>query len=186
MHILNIATEPIKINISSQKASFTMHTTRPRIHIEAEAARLEISQPKGDLQIDSTAFRNSYGIKSQQSFCLDNAQEAKTIGLEDIGGIVEEGNRMAQIDSKADAVVELAIDSCFPPIGELTWAPLVKPEIHYKANPPQIRFVDGNFNLTLERGNVQNEFQPGKVNVNVAQYPSMRTWVSENKIDLML
>lgn len=186
MKILNVTTEPIKIELSSQKASLNLHTTSPKVKIQTEAARLEIRQPKGDLQIDSTAFRNSYGIKSWRSFIQDNAQEAKNIGLAEIAEIVEEGNRMGQIASGEDAVVEIATDSCYPPIGELTWAPLVKPEIHYQANRPQIRYIDGSFDLKLERGNVQTEFQPGKVNVSVAQYPSIKTWMSENKVDLML
>ena len=186
MQILNVATEPIKMNMNTQKASLEMHTTKPTIQIQAEAAKLEISQPKGDLEIDSTAFRSSYGLKSFQSFCQDNAQEAKGNGMAAIAGIVEDGNRMAQIDSKEDAIVAIAADSFFTSVGELTWVPLAKPEIHYTANRPQIRFIDGSFDITLERGHIETAFQPGKVHVSVAQYPSIRAWTSENKVDLML
>lgn len=186
MRILNVATEPIKIDMNTQKAFINLHTTLPKIQIEAEAAKLEIRQPKGELQIDSTAFRSSYGIKNWQSFHQDNAQEARNIGLEAVGRIAEEGNRMGQIASGENAVVEIAADSCNSPVSELTWAPLEKPEVHYTANQPQIRFIDGSLNITVERGNVQTNFQPGKVNVSVAQYPSIRKWTSENKVDLML
>lgn len=186
MKILNVDTQPIKIEMNSQKASLNLQPIEPQIKLETEAARFEIHQPKGDLQIDSTAFRDSYGIKSLQAFVHDKAQEAKSIGLEGIAEIVEEGNRMGQIGSGEDVIAEIARDSSYPPIGELTWAPLAKPEIHYRANHPQIKYIDGSLDLKLERGHVETAFQPGKVNVSVAQYPSIRKWISENKVDLML
>lgn len=186
MLVLNVATDSMKIEMNSQKASLNLDITEPQIQIETEAARLEISQSKGQLQIDSTAFRSSYGIKNWQSFSRDNAQTARSIGLEAIGSKVDEGNRMAQIESKQDVIVEIAVDSSFPALGELAWTPLEKPEIHYKVNRPQISFTDGSFDLTLQRGHVQSEFQPGKVTISVAQYPSIRKWTSENKVDLML
>lgn len=186
MKILNVATDPIKIEMNSQNASLNLHTIAPQIKLETEAARLEIRQPKGDLQIDSTAFRSSYGIKGLQAFVQDKSQEAKSIGLERIAEIVEEGNRMGQIGSGENAIVEIAIDSSDSSAGELTWAPLAKPEIHYRANHPQIKYVDGKFDLKLERGHVQSDFQPGKVNISVAQYPSLKKWTSEKKVDLML
>ena len=186
MLILNVATEPIKIDINSQKASLNSHTILPQLQMQTEAAQLEIRQPKGELQIDLTAFRYSYGIKNGHDFSRDNAQEAKSIGLQAIGSIVERGNRMARIDIKVDAVAEQAADSSVSPLLELTWAPLAKPEIHYQENHPQITFIAGGFDLTLNRGSVQTAFQPAQVNVSVSQYPSIRKWTSENKVDLML
>jgi len=186
MQILNVATEPIKIEINSQKGSLSLHTTLPKIDVQAEAARLEIRQPKGDLKIDSTAFRSSYGIKNFQTFCRDNGQMGKNSALTAVSRIVEDGNRMAQIASGEDAIVEIAADSCFTSAGELSWVPLEKPEVSYTPNRPQIKFIKGNFKFNVEPGNLETTYQPGKVNVSVAQYPSIKKWTSENKVDLML
>ena len=185
MKILNVATEKAKLDMNTQKASLKLHTVAPEIELPQEAARLEISQPKGDLKIDSTAFRASYGIKSMAAFVRENAQEAKSIAMGAIAEIVADGNRLAQIDSSADAVAEMAADSSFPAIGELSWTPLAAPEIHYQANRPKINFVPGSHDIILHRGSVEPTYEPGKVNISVT-YPSIRKWVSENKVDLML
>lgn len=186
MIILNVATEKTKLDISTQKATLDLHTIAPKIELQGEAARLEISQGKGELQIDMTNFRSSYGVKSFTNFVRENAQEAKSIGMDGIGNIVADGNRLAQIDSSSDAVAEMAADSNFSPEGELNWAPLAAVEIHYKANRPKINFIPGNQDLVLHRGSVEPTYGPGKVNISVSKYPSIRRWTSENKVDLML
>ena len=186
MKILNVATEKLKLDMNTQKATLDLHTIAPKIELQGEAARLEISQSKGELTIDATAFRSSYGVKSMANFVRENGQEAKNIGMEGVASIVADGNRLAQIDSPSDAVAELAANSCYPAEGELNWSPLIAPEIHYKANRPKIDFMPGNHDITLHRGSVEQTYQPGKVNINIAQYPSIRHWTSDNKVDLML
>ena len=186
MRILNVATQPITMGMETQNASLDLRTTAPQIQMNTEAAKLEIRQPKGTLEIDGTPFRYSYGIKNWQSFSRDNAQDSKNAGLEAIAEIAQEGDRMAFIESKEEAVVAIAAQTNFPDLGELTWAPLEKPDIHYTLNRPQINVIDGTFDLNLQRGSVQNNYQPGKVDISVTKYPSINMWTSENKVDLML
>jgi hypothetical protein len=186
MRILNVATQPIAMNMETQDATLNLHTTSPQIQMNTEAAKLEIHQPKGTLEIDGTPFRYSYGIKNWQSFSRDNAQDSKNAGLQAIAEIAQEGDRMALIESKEEAVVAIAEQTNFPEMGELTWAPLERPDIHYTLNRPQIDVIDGSFDLTLQRGSVQQDYQPGKVDISVTKYPSINMWTSEKKVDLML
>lgn len=186
MRVLNVATQPMQIAIETQNTALDLNITSPQIQLDTEAAKLEIRQPKGTLEMDGTPFRYSYGIKSWQTFSNDNAQDSKEAVLEGIARIAQEGDRMAMIESKENAVAEIAADNNFPAMRELTWSPLEKADIHYTMNRPQLNFMDGNFDLKLERGSVQNNYHPGSVSISVAQYPSIRMWTSENKVDLML
>jgi hypothetical protein len=186
MRILNVATQPISMEFETQNTALDLNIVPPQLQLDTEAAKLEIRQPKGTLEIDGTPFRYSYGIKNWQSFSRDNAQDSRNAGLQAIAEIAQEGDRMALIESKEEAVVAIAAQTNFPEMRELTWAPLEKPDIHYTLNRPQTNFIPGKFDLNLQRGSVQNNYQPGKVDISITQYPSIRMWTSEPKVDLML
>ncbi len=186
MLILNVATQPIKTEYTTQKASLDSQTTLPKIQIDTQAAKLEIRQPEGKLEIDQTPCRYALGIKNMQDFSRDNAQEGRNSAIEAIGRIVDEGNRLGSIESGENAVVEIAADTNSPPPGELTLAYIPLPDIHFTRNPPQIHATEGKLDINLQRGNVEGDFTPGKVGVNVTQYPSIKMWTSPNKVDLML
>lgn len=184
MLCLNIRQTPAKIAMHSQNNTLQIRTTKPELDIQTTPAQLDIRQAKGEFEMDFTPYRYSIGIKNLQEFMRDYAQEGRQAVLEAIGNIAQEGDRLARIESKENAVVNIAADSCMTPEGQLEWTRIEPPIVNYHFEPAKINVTPGKLDITLRRGTVENDSQPGSVDIQVSQYQSIRFWTTENKYDI--
>lgn len=184
MLTLNISQQYAKISITSTRADMGLTTTQPKLNIETEPAIVEISQPKGELEIDWEPFRASYGIKNSGQFARDCAELGRQTAFETIGRIAQEGDRMAKIESKEDPMIAMAAESIMQPVPEVVWSHLEPPVIHYTAHQPKYNPIRGHVNTDLKRGRVDMNFQPAKVDIRMAQYQSIKMWVTDNSVDI--
>ncbi|HWR45787.1 DUF6470 family protein [Sporomusa sp.] len=181
---LNISQQYAKIEMTTERPYLGIKTTSPKISMETQAAKLEIRQPRGELEIDNRPFRASYGIKDHSEFLRDRAELGRQTALEAVGRIAEEGDRMAAIESGEAAIANIAADANSPPVPEITWAPLEKPIIQYIAHKPEFTPVKGNLTINIQPGTVDYDYRPGEVNIRMAQYPSITMWTTDSTIDL--
>ncbi|HWQ71634.1 MAG TPA: DUF6470 family protein [Desulfitobacteriaceae bacterium] len=179
---LNISTQPIRLEYTIQNARLDLQFPRPVVQMETTPPRLEIRQPRGELTIDQTPCRYSIGLKNLADFARDNAALGKQTALETIARIVEEGNRMAQIENKSNAIAEIAADSMLVEPPEITYAHIDSPIINYQANPVQFNFIAGKVNYIVQPGTVQGDYQPGSVDIRVTQYPSIEISVVDIQV----
>ncbi|WP_371372082.1 DUF6470 family protein [Sporomusa aerivorans] len=184
MLVLNISRQYAKIDITTTRAEMNMTTTRPELVIDTEPATVEISQPKGELEIDWDPFRASYGIKTSSQFSRDCADLGRQAALEAIGRIAEEGNRMAQIESGEDAPVVMSAESTMQPAPEVVWSWLAPPDIHYTAHQPVFNPSPGSLRYDFVRGTLNMNYQPAQINIRMAQYPSLKMWITDNSLDV--
>ncbi len=184
MLILNISQQYAKIDITTKRADMKLTTTRPQLNIDTEPATVEISQPKGELEIDWEPYRASIGIKNNRELAYDCAELGRQTAMETIGRMAEEGDRLARIESGEDASVAIAIENSTPPERELVWSHLQAPAIRYTAHKPIFKPTPGQVNTELIRGTVNMNFQPAEVNIRMAQYPSVKMWVTDNSVDI--
>ncbi|AGA70319.1 hypothetical protein Desdi_2907 [Desulfitobacterium dichloroeliminans LMG P-21439] len=168
---LNITSQPIRLEYTIQNAQLNQKTTHPILEMERIPPRLEISQPKGKLTIDSTEFYHSIGLKTREALSKECAERGRQATLDAIAATIVEGNRLAQITNPSNAFADLAFESRFSKKGELSWEPIIAPSVRYEAIPPQIEVIEGKVNYNLVRGSVDGEYVPGKVSFQVAQYP---------------
>lgn len=179
---INITTQPIHMSVSTQNAQSNLHTTLPAVRQETTAATLEIRQPRGELTIDMTPCRYSIGLKNNTDFARDNAAFARQTAKETVDRIVQEGNQLAQIETKADAIVDIAASSTIAREQGITLIRIAAPEIHYKANPVQLNPTPGKVNYTFQPATVQGNYQPGSVDIQVSQYPSIEISTVDVKV----
>lgn len=184
MLMLNVSTQPTKLEFTTQPPVFSLKTNPPKIEISTEAATIEIHQPQGTLEIDQSPCRASYGLRDQIGFTQQNAADGMRMAREGVGRVVEEGNRMANIGSHENALANIAMESTLEAPGELTWAHVDAPIVNYRPNPPEIRSTPGKVTVNSQRGTVENDSHSGSIEGRVAQHYSMRTWITEDKIDL--
>lgn len=184
MLTLNISQQYGKIDITTTRASSEITTTHPQLNMETEPATVEIRQPKGELKIDWEPFRASYGIKTSSQFARDCAERGRQKAMEAIEGIVQDGNRMAQIETGEDVIVALATEANFPPAPEINLAYLEPPAIHYTAHKPEFNPTPGRVNFKFIPGRIDVNYQPATVNIRMAQYPSIKMWVTDNTVDI--
>ncbi|SHN80921.1 DUF6470 family protein [Desulfitobacterium chlororespirans] len=171
---LSMRSYPIRLEYTIQNARLAMKKHLPMVEMENIPPQLQISQPAGKLTIDSTDYYHSIGLKTWAALSRENYDRGRQAALEGIAAIVEKGNRLAQISNPAtNAIADMAFESCFAAKGELSFEPIIAPSVRYEASPAQIEVIPGKINYNLVRGRVDADYQPGKVGIQVTQYPRL-------------
>lgn len=171
---ININTQPIRLDYNTQNAKLNLQSTPTKVQMETVPARLEISQPRGELTIDQTPSRYSIGIKNNADFARDNAELGRQSVMNAIARIVSEGNQSTRIESKSNAIANIAANSSFSEVPSITLGHIAAPDIQYKANPVQFNATDGKVNFSVQPGTIKGDYEPGSVDIRVAQYPSIQ------------
>ncbi|HHY27815.1 MAG TPA: hypothetical protein GX523_13930 [Desulfitobacterium dehalogenans] len=180
---LSMRSYPIRLEYAIQNARLDMKKRLPMVEMENIRPQLQISQPAGKLTIDSTEYYHSIGIKTRAALSQENYDRGRKAALEGIAAIVEKGNRLAQISNPAtNAIADMAFESCFTEKGELSFEPIVPPSIRYEASPAHIEVIPGKINYNLVRGKVDADYRPGKVDIQVTQYPRLDISVVDVKV----
>ncbi len=162
-----------------------MKTTLPQLEIDTEAAKLDIKQGQGRLEIDMYPFRASYGMKNRTDLTREVAERGRDTALDTIGRIAANGDRLAHIATREDAAVNIAAEESLPRDGELTWTRLENPVINYTPQKPQITVFSGKLDINLKRGNIQTDYTPGKISLRMLQYPAVHYSTTEAKVNLL-
>lgn len=171
---LSISTQPIKLDYNIQPARLSLATTRPELDMETTPATVEIHQPQGRLEIDQTPCRYSIGLKNNEDFTRDNAQQGKDTVMQAIAQTAEQGDRMAAIQNHENVVANIAAEAGYSDPPDVIWAHIDAPIIRYTAQPVEYDPVAGNVNDTFHPGSVQGDYQRGSVDIRVSQYPSIQ------------
>jgi len=171
---ISINTQPIRLDYKTQNAKLNLQSTPSKVEMETTPATLEIRQPRGELTIDHTPYRYSIGLKNIADFARDNAALGRQTAMDTIARIVEDGNQMARFETKSNVIANLAFNASLSEVPEITWAPIAAPKIYYQANQAKINAITGKVNFTVHPGEVQGDYQAGKVDIQVIQYPSIK------------
>lgn len=84
------------------------------------------------LTIDQTPCRASYGLKTQQAFRRDTLAYQKQVVRENIDRFVAEGNRMAAIETKENAIAEISADKNYSDAPEVVLGWIERPSFEVK------------------------------------------------------
>lgn len=118
-----------------------MNTTFPTL-------RIAVTHPR--VAIDVREALADVGHKPMGRFMREEAERAQAAGVEAIGGIAREGDRLAQVEVSNNAIVEIAREK---------W------QDHRELNvdvAPKHRVT-----VELESGHAETTFTPGQVNVDL-------------------
>lgn len=181
---LNIAQQPAKLALNIKDPFLNIRTTPPQIQLSTEPAIVEINRTEGKLEIDQYPCRYSIGFKNNFDFAYDFAQEGKQSVLAAVGEIAAEGDRLARIESKENAIANIATESMFSDPADVVWARVESPNIHYQPGKVEFNPIYGKVNLDLERGTVSLELQRGEVKGQISQYQNIRFWTTNSKVDM--
>ncbi|MCX7780180.1 MAG: DUF6470 family protein [Negativicutes bacterium] len=93
----------------------------------------------GELEIDQTPSRESYGVKTCFAWRLEISAQARQMALAGIGRIAAEGDRLARIESGEDAIVNMAAESNLAAEAiEIGITAVARPIIKYHPSSPQM------------------------------------------------
>ena len=99
-----------EIGIQSKKPSLSIKQSLPRAHIEQPPAVLTISNKLPKVYIDQTQCFAESGLKTSLALARDFNAEGLKAGIEYIGQISQEGDRLMRIENGGDPIVDIAAD----------------------------------------------------------------------------
>lgn len=185
MLCLNIRATQAMIGTVNQAGSFSMRSPRPQLSVDHEWGGAGIWPSKPRLDMDSTASRASYGLKSVGAAIAEAAQKGRQDILEGMRRNVREGNQMADNGAKYNVVAQIARSKIRKPdemIVEVTQVPDVKITV----TPGQMQGQNntGSLSMKYDLFPVEANFQPGSAKTYVKQPATIRMWTSEGKYDI--
>jgi hypothetical protein len=112
-----------QIRLQQTYAQIGLRISQPKQELQQAPAQLSIKQTPATmtvtrtpskLDINQDQARNEINMKMPDVFSRDNAEAAKQRGLEAIAEKVQEGNQLAAIENKTDALAAIAVNKSLP------------------------------------------------------------------------
>lgn len=138
--------DPVQ-EIQQIPAQLSMKQQPAKMSIERKAAVLEINQDQA---------RSDVNMKTRTEFMADITADAKQAALEAIGQISMEGDQMAAIERKSDAIVSLSSDKGTPLPAETGIVFIPSP------GAVKINYTPAELKINWEQGGVETDFIPHK------------------------
>lgn len=176
---------PGQIGINSSDAVLSIKQPRAAMEITTQRAEVNIHSELPKVKIDQSQCFSEAGLKDIFELNEDFAQMGKEAVLMAIGEIVDEGNRMAMIANKRDAIVEIATDKALPGPADfnIKFIPQSRPKIDFEGG---ISFepVSGKVNIEVTRRPVEINVQPGSLEIYLMQKPELNIQFVGKNLDV--
>lgn len=173
--LIGINSTPSMLSIEQPKADFEMVQKQPKLTMHTE---------QGHIIIDQRQCFNESGLKDNRALMEQMVQESRMALLEGISRTSYEGNMMAAIENKIDAVAEIAAANSIRMFDyNIDFIPKSRPKID---------FTGGNLDIQVEEGYVDVKAIPqkpiinvelGKIDIYLRQYPSINFQYVGNSVD---
>ncbi len=174
---IRLQSTPARLDMWVDKGSLEIQQKQANLEIEQPQAELTIERRPSQLTIDQTKAREDVGSKSVPRMIEDAAAEGKQAVLEGIARRGQERNELLQIQNGGNTIAAQAkrnSQGAQKQFG-LGWIP--------SPNSVQISYDPGEVNISVEPkkaiinstiNNPEVNYTPSKVNVQLAQYPSLK------------
>jgi hypothetical protein len=106
------------------------------------ASSIRVGQQKGRLDIDYVKTRESMGYFSMMGLLGEIVADTKRTAKQAVATIAQNGDRMAAIHNKQNAIAQIAFQKMFADTKEFTIGFIPKV-------PPEIRYVPGGVNIDV-------------------------------------
>lgn len=166
---IGMETTPNKLEITQPKVAFELNTTAPVMNIRS---------PKGELDIDQSRAWSALAIGSHLETMNTIYDVIENVVLTTIARIAQEGDQMAAIHNKSNAIADIARDRSVDLV-ELDFAGIASVDnvdIRYTAREVELDSVPGK--VDIKSRPYLPEFDPtlGKLNIYMLQ---------RNKVDII-
>ena len=111
-------------------------------------------------------------MKKPSVFSAENAESAKQEWYQGLAERVEEGNRLAAIENKVNAIAEIATDKALaPPPGlQMIYTPTLDAvKLSYQPSKLDIEWEIGGTKIDVKLGGAEHDYTPGKTEIYIQQ-----------------
>ncbi|MEG2814473.1 MAG: DUF6470 family protein, partial [Oscillospiraceae bacterium] len=148
--LLKMRTIPFSFEYKITDAKLEIDSSNPQVKITREKGGLQIENIPAKIHIDSTAARESMGLKSIKTASKEAAERGKQIALESIGQFAREGNMMMDTRNKnafGEIVLNRTRDSVETMMGFIP------------STPSQVTFDKHQLNMRYQADKLQFDWQ---------------------------
>lgn len=166
-----------KIGIRITKPVQEIEQPAAQMTIKQEPAKMVIDRKPGILEIDQEQARYELNLKRPSVFSEDLAEYGRQEALQAIAEIAEKGNRMAAIKNKGNAIVQMATENSIkpPPDFNIAFIPSYgSVKMEYTPTEMQINWMTGGTEVNVVPQNPILNYQPGKVEVYMSEWPELK------------
>lgn len=164
-----------QIGINSHSPAVSIRQPKAELRIETKPSVLNIKTKHVKIKIDQTQCFNEMGLKNNGALTRSYAAESRKDLLAAIQRMVGEGNRMARIENKTNAIAEIAKGHLLPPPADfnITLMPKSRPKIRFEGGI-SLNPVQGSVNLQAAIEPVRINATRGYVEIYLLQKPYFR------------
>lgn len=185
---LSIQSQPALIGIQTTLAKLEMRSQLPVVQIEQQQAQVIQNTTKPKILIDQSACFSEEGHKTNKELIEENAQLSISAMYQSIGRIVDQGNQMADIRrGMPNVIANQGYDNAYTQFEhEYNYGtiPINRPQIDYIPGTVDIQVQGGTARLTPQKGTVEYQYAPGKVEIYMKQMNSISIQVEGSMLDM--
>jgi hypothetical protein len=151
--------------------------TPAELLIKQIPATMNIERKPCHLEIDQEQLWNELNFKSNSVFSEDMAEFAKQEGLEAISEISQEGDQLAAIDKKTDAITAIVTSKANPGPAEFNIAFIPSygsVKINYTPTELSIDWKKGGAEIQVTPHKPNHTYTPGKTEIYLRQMQSLQ------------
>lgn len=174
-----------KIGLDIKKPFLALQTTPPQIELDIQEPEIEIHSPRPRLHIDQRECFADMDKRTPEVFSRYWTGIAINKAFEAVGTISSEGDSLGQIErgitieNLAQYVMDNMVDF------NVTAIPKQPPKIEADVRPVEFNLRRGTVDSRLNRGQVEHNFEWGKVNAYLRQKNYLNITWEESKISKM-
>ncbi|BBH23906.1 hypothetical protein Back11_52510 [Paenibacillus baekrokdamisoli] len=178
---LSIHQTNAQIGIQTQLAGQDIHSRAGDLSIQQPPAKVEMESPAGELEIDSSEAWAALGKGPHLEWLNSIYSQSKSVALQAIAKMVEDGNRMAQITNHQNAFADLAQDvyQRKNPIEYAGEPSYFNVKVHYQSHSPIINIEPQKAEIQYSPNKPEVQYNPGSVDVYVKQKNAIDIQVSQ-------
>lgn len=172
MMLMRISTQPTLLSTQTRPASLDLRSQRAQVRIDHTDAQLDAEQPEVRLTVDNSVCRAARGIYDSAGFSDQMAQKGQQAAQAAVEQYVQTGNRLAEISSPANTVVQMVTDrqnEKTQPVS-IGWGFVPRPEIQFDVQPLSMNWSAPQLNVQVDPADLTGSYTPGEVDIRVAQY----------------
>jgi hypothetical protein len=142
------------------------------LSIKQESAKMSIENKPSQLKLDDEQFWDDLGFKSIPTILQESAQNGRESVLEYIGTKAQEGDQLAKIENKSDAIVGLITEKLLPQKADFNIGFIPSPgsvKIQFTPAELHIDWKKGGADIQVTPNNVVHHYTPGKTEVYLQQ-----------------
>jgi hypothetical protein len=175
-----------QIGLNIRKPVQEIEQPQAELNIRQEPAVLSIQQARVELHLDASQARSNIGLMTPMQFSDSNAAYGKSQWLEAVGEMSQEGDVLMRIETRSNAVAELAVDK-----GVLLKNGYVPPaasfdegvEVRIESKPAVIHVERRGMRMDPVIHLPVHKYTPGKVEGYLRQWPKLHIEVVGLHVD---